>query len=287
MVLLLSPNAFSARAEGAEPVARPTVSATNTPPTPLSRPGRTVPRLGTNDVVGGRLLPFRAPLNAYARAQLGRLGTNVAFISAVLMLPEDWQRTPTTPLLIVCSSSGAPALPQVPRYAEVALAEGWAVLAADGPRLPADRDSVLWNWGTVGSALDYLHQSLPATRGWAVAVGGFSGGAKRAACVAAAAMQARYGVKGVFMGGCNEDKATTGGLLFSAGPKFPATRMFLSNGTEDQIAGPAYGAAVKAAMERSGFSRVRCSTYPGGHVLDEGDLRDALKWFGESEGAAR
>ena len=89
------------------------------------------------------------------------------------------------------------------------------------------------------------------------------------------------------MGGCNEDKATTGGLLFSAGPKFTAARMFLSNGTEDGIAGPAHGAAVKAAMERSGFSRVRLSSYAGGHGLDAGELRTALRWFGEAEGAGR
>ncbi|MBL9136211.1 MAG: hypothetical protein JNK85_10100 [Verrucomicrobiales bacterium] len=253
-----------------------------TPAAPSGAPP--VRRLGTNVMESGRMLFYKAPLNAYARSQLGRLGTAVPYVNAVLALPPEWESKPRLPLLVVCSPSGAPAVPGVSGYTNGAFAEGWAVLAADGPPLPADKDSVMWNWATVGSALDYLHQADPNTRVWQLAVGGFSGGAKRAACVAAAAMESGYEVKGVFMGGCNEDKVTTGALLYRAGPKFQSTPMFLSNGNQDPIAGPEWGAAVKASMERSGFRNTRQETYPGGHRLDTAQLRNALKWFGSPAG---
>lgn len=242
-------------------------------------------RLGTNELVSGRLLPFRAPLSTYARAQLGRLGTNVTVVSAVLVLPPGWEAIRPPRLLVVCSPSGSPAIPQVSAYTNAALAAGWTVLAADGPRLPADRDSVLWSWGTVSSALEYLEHAFPGARAWPVAVAGFSGGAKRAACVGAALAQSRRRVLGLFLGGCNEDRATTGALLFSAGPAFTEVPVFLSNGADDPIAGPAHGAVVKGSMERTGFRRVRLEAYPGGHRLHAPHVAEALAWFAAGKDA--
>lgn len=235
--------------------------------------------MGTNVVRGGGSYSYRAPLSTYAKAQVAQLRTNVPYVSAVLVLPDDWETRPILPLLIVCCSSGALAIPQVAGYTNPALAQGWAVLAADGPRLPPDRDSVMWNWGAVQSALDYLHRAIPRSRLWPVAVGGFSGGAKRAACVAAAAIEGRYDVWGVFMGGCNEDRASTGLLLYRSGAKYLKTRLFLSNGERDPIAGPVHGEAVKASMARSGFSQVTLKTYSGAHRLSQEHVREALQWF--------
>jgi predicted esterase len=156
-------------------------------------------------------------------------------------------------------------------------------MAVDGPPVAADKDTVYWNWGLVGSALDYLQVALPRARQWPVAVGGFSGGAKRAACVAAALVQARRPVLGVFMGvrrGSSHDRAT----LFRPGPSFLTTPLWLSNGSNDPIAGPAHGAAVKAQMVASGFRRVRLETYAGGHQLHGPHVREALRWFAAAPG---
>jgi predicted esterase len=203
-------------------------------------------------------------------------------VAAVMILPEDWRTRPWVPLLIVCSPSGLPAIPQALGYTNAALAEGWAVLAADGPRLAPDQDTVMWNWGAVESALAQWHRVLPRARTWPLAVGGFSGGAKRATYVAAAALEAGFPVTGVFMGGCNEDRATIAARLFRAGPQFRSVRMYLSNGERDPIANPTHGGAVKSAMESSGFTRVRLERYPAAHVLHPPQVREALRWFGEA-----
>ncbi|MGE3313111.1 MAG: hypothetical protein AB7O66_24355 [Limisphaerales bacterium] len=262
VAVVLNGSSIGAESRAAEPVAAPAVR-----------------RLGTNELVAGRFLTYLAPLNAYARSQLGQVGLQTRVAQAAVVLPEGWDAGPPVPILVVCSSSGSPAIPQMRGYTNAALAGGWAVLAADGPQLSPDRDTVLWNWGLVGSALEYFQGAVPKARLWPVAVGGFSGGAKRAACVAAALAQSRRQLLGVFMGGCNEDRATTGALLYQAGPAFHAAPMFLSNGRSDPIAGPAHGASVRAQMERSGFSRVRSETYDGGHRLSSAQLADALSWF--------
>jgi len=237
------------------------------------------PRLGTNELTAHRILTYLAPLNAFARAQLGQVGIQTKVVRGAVVLPTGWEEALTVPILVVCSSSGSPAIPQLRAYTNAALAAGWAVLAADGPVVDSARDTVLWNWGTVASALEYFQGAVPKARRWPVAVGGFSGGAKRAACVAAAFAQARRPLLGVFMGGCNEDRATTGALLFSAGAAFQSTPMFLSNGNADPIAGPSHGASVRAQMERSGFSRIRADIYEGGHQVSSRQLTDALAWF--------
>ena len=86
-------------------------------------------------------------------------------------------------------------------------------------------------------------------------------------------------VAGVFMGGCNEDRATMGMNLFQPGPAFKSVPMFLSNGDNDSIAGADAGARVRDSMKRSGFSNVRLEIYPGEHRLNKEHLRDALTWF--------
>ena len=153
------------------------------------------------------------------------------------------------------------------------------IFAAEGPRLDPNDDTIQWGWGILSSALDQFYRTWPPTRQWPVACVGFSGGAKRSAAVAAAMSHDGWRVIGVFMGGCNEDRATLGQQLFQPGNSFKGVPMFLSNGESDPIANPEQGAAVRDSMIRSGFTAVRLETYAGQHQLSQEHLREALRWF--------
>lgn len=243
--------------------------------------GGTTARLGTNVLLVGRWLPFKAPLNAAARAQLGRVGTNVAWFPSGLMLPEGWDEGARVPLLVVCTPSGSASIPAVRAYTNAAARERWAVLAVDGPRLAPKRETAPWDWAVVASALDYLHGAMPRTRAWPLALVGFSGGAKKAACLVSAAVAERREVWGVFLGGCNEDYASLGMNVFRPGAAVFDVPVYLSNGRSDPIAGPDHGAAVRQALETAGFRRTKASVYAGDHRLDDDQLVDALQWFRE------
>src|SRR5436305_15232858 len=90
-------------------------------------------------------------------------------------------------------------------------------------------------------------------------------------------------VIGVFMGGCNEDRATTGFEISRPGNAVFDVPMFLSNGSDDPIAGPQKGAVVKQSMEQTGFRKVRLETFKGSHQLDTNHLHAALEWFHPSK----
>src|SRR5262249_46845315 len=139
--------------------------------------------------------------------------------------------------------------------------------------------TVQWGWGMLSSVLDYLALSWPQTKSWPVACAGFSGGAKRSGTVAAAMMKEGYNITGLFMGGCNEDRATLGLQLYQPGERFKQVPIFLSNGSTDPIAGPQQAALVAESMRRSGFRQVRLESYPGGHQQDDEQLALALEWF--------
>ena len=112
-----------------------------------------------------------------------------------------------------------------------------------------------------------------------MACAGFSGGAKRSGMAAAALTRENYHVIGIFMAGCNEDRATAGFNAYHPGPRFKKVPIFLSNGTGDPIAGPQQQAGVRQSLEQEGFRQVRTSTFDGSHRLDPEQLRSALRWF--------
>jgi predicted esterase len=131
----------------------------------------------------------------------------------------------------------------------------------------------------VSSLLTYLRSAWPQSQQWPFACAGFSGGAKRAALIAAQMQRRNDLMIGVFMGGCNEDRATLGYAIARPGPAFFSVPMFLSNGTRDRIAGVTEGEKVRTSMLQGGFREVRLETYNGEHRLDTNGLRLALEWF--------
>jgi hypothetical protein len=235
--------------------------------------------LGTNILTFGQVLEFDAPLSARMRMELGRLQLRADSVRGALLVPEKFDLRKPWPLLVVSVPSGGRAIPAMNAYTNVALSEGWCVLAADGPKVRAETDSVQLGCGILCSATEYLARTWPMTKQWTVACAGFSGGAKRSGTAAAALARDNWRVIGIFMGGCNEDFANLGYQLYQPPPLFKNVPIFLSNGDADPIANPESGLAVKQAMERSGFKNVRPESYSGGHRLDSEQLRIALKWF--------
>jgi predicted esterase len=245
---------------------------------------RAVLHFGTNEIPPGVLVEFTTPFNGRASFEASKARLPGSLVRAALVLPAGCTNLlKPCPLLIVSVPSGGSALNGMRAMTNIALREGWAVLAADGPRVAEQADTIQLGWGMLSSALDQLSRTWPRAKQWPVACAGFSGGAKRSAAVAAAMTHDGWHVTGVFMGGCNEDRASLGQQLFSPGPAFKRVPLFLSNGEQDPIAGPQPGAAVRDSMLRSGFTTVRMETYPGGHRLHEEHLRDALRWFRENE----
>ena len=224
-------------------------------------------------------------------AQGLRFGTNIAAPGQIiyfparqakgaLVLPEGYTNLlKPGRLLVVSVPSGGAATSWMPSVTNIALSQGWIILAADGPKVPVNEDTIQHGWAMLSSVLQELARTWPQAKRWKVACAGFSGGAKRSAAVAAAMTKDGWRVVGVFMGGCNEDRATTGMSLFQPGPAFKSVRMFLSNGDNDPIAGIEYGERVKASMTRSGFSNMRLEHYPGEHRLNKEHLSEALAWF--------
>jgi len=241
--------------------------------------------LGTNQVSPGRIVEFVVTPNARARMEAGQAHRVVNLLKGAVAVPEGFNLIKPRPILIVSVPSGGSPIKAMAGYTNVALSAGWVLLAGEGPRIPAEEDSVQWGWGILSSAVDFMARNWPQTKAWPVACAGFSGGAKRSATVAAAMMKEGYNVIGVFMGGCNEDRVTLGLQMYQPGDRFKSVPLFLSNGNSDPIAGPQQAASVVAAMRRSGFISIRSETYDGGHRQNDSHLADALRWFKEPIGA--
>ncbi len=227
-----------------------------------------------------RVIQLAVPANNAAFTEAGRAGVSgFTSLKAVVALPAGFDARKSWPVLLVTAPSGGSAVQSLRGYTNVALAEGWIVTAVDGPPVDFKKDHSTFAWAMISSLLEQLRRSWPQSQQWPLACAGFSGGAKRAAMTAANLMRQGDKVIGVFMGGCNEDRALTGLELARPGPAFLDVPMFLSNGQNDPIAGPRYGATVKQSMERDGFRKIRLEIYTGQHQLDTNQLRAALQWF--------
>lgn len=234
----------------------------------------------TNAPAPARIVQVQVPVNNAAAIESQKIGLGgVTTLRAVLALPAGFDARRSWPVLLVTAPSGASAVQSLGGYTNTALALGWVVVAVDGPRVKVEQDNNVFAGAMISCLLEFLRHSWPNSAQWPFACAGFSGGAKRAAMTAAQMMRQRDVVIGVFMGGCNEDRATAGYNVSRPGNAFLDLPMFLSNGTRDPIADMSKGALVKQLMEQTGFRNVRLESYDGGHRLDTNQLRQALEWF--------
>ena len=254
---------------------------------PLSAMGQRL-HFGTNLLSAGSVITFSAPLNPKAGMEVSRLGLTGSSAKGAFVAPAGLTNLlKPRPLLILSVPSGGSAIGAIRGVTNEALNAGWVVLAADGPKVGVNDDTIQFGWAMLSSVLDQFTRHWPQAKQWPVACAGFSGGAKRSAAVAAAMTRDGWRVIGVFMGGCNEDRATLGVELFQPGDRFKLVPFFLSNGGSDRIASPQHAATVAESMRRTGFTRLRLESYDGGHRLHNEHLDQALRWFQSNQPAPR
>jgi predicted esterase len=133
------------------------------------------------------------------------------------------------------------------------------------------------------AAFDRLQRSWPNVRRCPVAVGGFSGGAKRSAYIGAFLMEQKQPLVGMFWGGCNEERASDALRWHQAGDGFRRVRIAVSGGSRDPIATPERVRGVLDALGKAGFANVRDVPHSGEHTLDREALRAALLWFASAK----
>jgi hypothetical protein len=234
-------------------------------------------------VTPGGTVQANVPLSELGKSYV-REGGNVVppYTVATIAVPPGFDPKKVWPVLIVFSSSDH----QYPNwfdlknwYRATALAEGWVLLAGDGPKQAPRLDSSGWRAGHVLAALDALNRSFPGSAKWPLACAGQSGGAKRASYLAPMFAVAGYRVEGIFLEGINEDRITLGYQHFQPGKSFLRTPIFLSSGRRDLIATVDQQTAVKDSMQRTGFTNIRHVTFSGGHEVLPAHVAQALRWF--------
>lgn len=234
----------------------------------------------TNPPAPPKIVTLAVPANNAAFFEAAHAGINgLTSLKAIVALPEGFDPRKSWPVLLITAPSGSSAVQSLRGYTNVALAQGWVVVAVDGPKVSVEKDNSSFAWAMISALLEQLRRSWPESKRWPFACAGFSGGAKRAAMTGANMMHQGDNLIGVFMGGCNEDRATTGYNISRPGAAYLDVPMFLSNGSSDPIAGPQHGATVKQSMEQTGFRKIRFETFKGQHQLDTNHVRMALEWF--------
>lgn len=230
----------------------------------------------------GSTVRANVPLSAQEKSFAAEGGNLVpSGAVAVLAVPSGFDPRKKWPVLVVLSTSDGRRQNRddlADFYRSVALAEGWVVLAGDGPQ-PARFDIAAWRAAMTLAAVDALHRSFTGSDKWPMACAGFSGGARRAGFIAPLLARLGYKVVGIYLTGVNEDHLSEGYLKFQPGVGFLATPVFISSGRDDKVATLIQQYGVMSSMKRSGFKRVRIETFNGRHEVNRAETVTALRWF--------
>ena len=255
----------------------------------------------------GATVSANVPLSALEKSYVAEGGNAVPpYTLAMLAVPPGFDPKKSWPVMVVFSSSdhahqNRDDLRMI--YRRTALAEGWVLIAGDGPE-PAPRlDSSGWRAGHTLAALDALNRSFPGSKQWPIACAGQSGGAKRASYLTPLLAVAGYRIIGIFLEGITQEEMppppepavsnywviayprgccegiTEGYRRFQPGSSFLRTPIFLSTGLFDKVARPEQQTAVEESMRRTGFANIRHETFPGGHTVLRTHVVEALRWF--------
>ena len=202
---------------------------------------------------------------------------------AVLATPANFDPRKSWLVLIPCSTSDFKRQNRddlVQFYRRVGLAEGWVLLAGDGPQR-ARNDTAGWRLAMTLAAIDALHHSFLGSEKWPMACAGFSGGAKGAGSIAPALARSGCRITGLYLTGVNQDYLSPGYARAQPGADFLVTPVYVSAGHDDKIATVEQQYDVAGSIKRTGFSRIRIGTFRGGHEVNDAQTSIALRWFRE------
>jgi hypothetical protein len=232
----------------------------------------------------GSTVQVNVPLSAQEKS-LAAQGGNVVPPNAVAVLatPANFDPRKSWPVLVPCSTSDFKRQNRndlVQFYRRVGLAEGWVLLAGDGPQ-NARNDTAAWRGAMTLAAIHALHRSFPGSEKWPIACAGFSGGGKGVGYVAPLLARNGCHVIGIYMTGANEDHVSDGYARIQPGADFLNTAIYISAGRDDRIATVDQQYAVAGLIKRTGFQRMRIGTFHGGHEVNDAQTSIALRWFRE------
>ncbi len=230
----------------------------------------------------GSTVKANVPLSGEEKS-LASQGGNVAPSNAVAVFatPSNFDPRKSWPVLVVCSTSDFKRQNRddlVDFYRRVGLAEGWVLLAGDGPQ-PARKDTAAWRGAMTLAAIDALHRSFPGSDKWPIACAGFSGGGKGVGLVAPLLAKNGSRLAGIYITGANEDRLSEGYARVGPGKEFLMTPVYISSGRDDRIATLEQQYNVTGSIKRTGFQRIRIGTFHGGHEVNDAQTSIALRWF--------
>jgi hypothetical protein len=230
----------------------------------------------------GSTVKANVQLSAQEKSLAGQ-GGNAVPPNAVAMLatPSNFDPGKSWPVLVVCSTSDFKRQNRddlVDFYRRVGLAEGWVLLAGDGPQ-PARNDTGAWRGAMTLAAIGALHRSFPGSDKWPIACAGFSGGGKGVGLVAPLLARNGSSVAGIYITGANEDRLSEGYSRVAPGAGFLTTPVYISAGRDDRIATVEQQYNVAGSVKRNGFQRIRIGTFHGGHEVNDAQTSIALRWF--------
>ncbi|MGZ5003245.1 MAG: hypothetical protein ACXWBM_08630 [Chthoniobacterales bacterium] len=200
---------------------------------------------------------------------------------ATLVTPSNFDPRKSWLVLVVCSTSDFKRQNRddlVDFYRRVGLAEGWVLLAGDGPQ-PARNDTAAWRGAMTLAAINALHSSFPGSNNWPIACAGFSGGGKGVGLVAPLLAKNGSRVAGIYITGANEDRVSEGYARVGPRKEFLMTPVYISGGRDDRIATLEQQYNVAGSIKRTGFQRIRIGTFHGGHEVNDAQTSIALHWF--------
>ncbi len=232
----------------------------------------------------GSTVKANVPLSAQEKS-LAAQGGNVVPPNAVAVLatPSNFDPRTSWPVLVICSTSDFKRQNRddlADFYRRVGVAEGWVLLAGDGPQ-HARSDTAAWRGAMTLAAIQALRSSFPGSEKWPIACAGFSGGGKGVGYVAPLLAKSGCRVSGIYITGANEDHLSDGYAKIAPGAGFLNTPIYISAGRDDRIATVEQQYNVAGSIKRTGFQRIRIGTFHGGHEVNDAQTSIALRWFRE------